>query len=80
LSLVVLVVLTTGGPSVGYAGQSADPNDSSSQTAMAPLENPEPNSPDQFSGSSNIQNLFLRMIASIVLVVGLSVAALYLSK
>jgi flagellar biosynthetic protein FliO len=47
---------------------------------MAPLENPEPNSPDQFSGSSNIQNLFLRMIASIVLVVGLSVAALYLSK
>ena len=80
LLIVTLAVWETSGWSIARAGQSADANVLDSQPEFVQTENPDSNSPGQLGSSPGIPALFFRMMVSIVLVVGLGVAALYVSK
>jgi flagellar biosynthetic protein FliO len=76
-----LVALAIGGGAVGLAAQAEDPNDA----AFAPVEEQESFLSDADSADPSDLNLgsgelFVKMMLSLVLVVALAVAALYLSK
>jgi flagellar biosynthetic protein FliO len=80
LSLIALVVLTLSGQAVGQADQPIDPNDPNFQAKSISPANPDTGTPPEVRSSLDVPNLFPRMILSLVLVMGLGVAAFFLSK
>jgi flagellar biosynthetic protein FliO len=88
----LLVALAVSGGSVGLAAQAEDPNEAVSaqaeipeKIASAPAEEQgsflnDPNLTGQSDLSLGSGELFVKMMLSLVLVVALAVAALYLSK
>ncbi len=80
VSLTALMVLALGSQAVGQADPPIGPNDANSPMESVVPANPDANAADPFSGSAGMPNLLPRMILSIVLVMGLGVAALFLSK
>jgi flagellar biosynthetic protein FliO len=74
------MVLTLGSRATGQADQPIDPNDPNVQTTVIALESPDVNATGQSGNSLSMQELFIRMMLSLLLVIGLGAAAFVLSK
>lgn len=80
LSLIALTILTLGGQALGQADQPIDANDPNALVQAIFLENPDANVVGPSGNSLSMQELFIRMMLSILLVLGLGAAAFVLSK
>jgi flagellar biosynthetic protein FliO len=80
LSLTALTILLLAGPALGQADSRSAPNDANAQAQTISLQNLDPNAAGSSSGSAGVPDLFLRMMVSILLVIGLGAAAFFFSK
>jgi flagellar biosynthetic protein FliO len=80
LLLIVLTALVLSGPQVSRAEAPADSNDPNSATAIPLLTPVDANAVGQANGSLGGSALFLHMMGAILVVAGMGVVAIYLSK